>query len=68
MKNGTLPLRFPCVGIHNAAVCAYIMNKWGAQFYREAKAKLSQCVWFDEASRSSFCANGPLTGLVEHNV
>ncbi|GJG98187.1 MAP7 domain-containing protein [Cupriavidus pauculus] len=42
-RNGTLPLSFQCTGIHNSAVCAYIINKWSAQFYREAKARLSQC-------------------------
>lgn len=43
-KNGTLPLSFQCTGIHNSAVCAYIVNKWSALFYREAKARLSHCV------------------------
>lgn len=36
VDNGTLPLNWSCNGTHAAAVCAYIINKWGALMLRES--------------------------------
>ena len=36
VDNGTLPLSWSCNGMHAAAVCAYIINKWGALMSRES--------------------------------
>ncbi|GAA5786705.1 hypothetical protein [Chitiniphilus shinanonensis] len=41
--NGTLPLQWPCEGIHASAVCVYVMHKWEALTYRELGKALARC-------------------------
>lgn len=43
VDNGTLPLSWPCEGIHANAVCAYIIHKWEALAYREIAAMATSC-------------------------
>lgn len=43
VDNGTLPLSWPCEGIHANAICAYIIHKWEALAYREIAAMATSC-------------------------
>jgi len=41
--NGSLPLNWPCEGIHSSAVCNYIMMRWQALLTREIASLYSTC-------------------------
>ncbi|TJZ66663.1 hypothetical protein [Chitiniphilus eburneus] len=41
--NGTLPLQWPCEGIHASSVCAYVLHKWEALTYRELGQAMARC-------------------------
>ncbi|MDH2236713.1 hypothetical protein N5K27_10425 [Pigmentiphaga sp. GD03639] len=40
---GTLPLNWPCEGIHSSAVCGYIIMRWQALVTRELASIYSTC-------------------------
>ncbi|VVE87436.1 hypothetical protein [Pandoraea bronchicola] len=42
-KTDTLPLNWPCEGIHSSAVCVYILQRWEAQLTREVAGMMSKC-------------------------
>ncbi|MEK7945477.1 hypothetical protein WKR98_12035 [Pigmentiphaga sp. YJ18] len=41
--NGTLPLNWPCEGIHSSAVCNYITMRWQALLTREIASLYATC-------------------------
>jgi len=41
--NGTLPLNWPCEGIHSSAVCNYVMMRWQALLTREIASLYATC-------------------------
>jgi len=41
--SGTLPLDWPCEGIHSSAVCNYIMMRWQALLTREIASLYATC-------------------------
>ncbi len=41
--SNTLPLNWPCEGIHSSAVCAYIADRWGELAMRELARQFTAC-------------------------